>query len=85
MGTSTDAICRLRADEPDEPSSIPTPARIRATAAEIRSAWSPGERRRRAQAARCVLLRQLCGAASLMPADRAPRLRLLPSAFPDRW
>ena len=39
--------------------TIPSPAKVRATAAEIRDTWTPHQRRRRAQVARYMLLQQL--------------------------
>ncbi|REK18827.1 MAG: hypothetical protein DWQ37_03200 [Planctomycetota bacterium] len=48
-----------RQDEPpNSPITIPTPAKVRAEAARIRKSWSPGERLRRAELARRLLLAQ---------------------------
>jgi hypothetical protein len=42
----------------EPPETIPSPEKVRAMAAAIRRAWTPGERRRRASLARGMLLRQ---------------------------
>jgi hypothetical protein len=43
----------------DAAATIPSPAKVQATAAEIRDTWTPHQRRRRAQVARYMLLHQL--------------------------
>jgi hypothetical protein len=47
----------IRPAEP--PQTIPSPEKVRAMAAAIRRAWTPGERRRRASLARSLFLSQL--------------------------
>jgi hypothetical protein len=42
----------------DVAATIPSPAKVQATAAEIREAWTPHQRRRRATVARYMLLQQ---------------------------
>jgi len=44
---------------PDELPIIPSPAKVQASAEEIRRQWTPQQRRRRAQVARYLLLQQL--------------------------
>lgn len=61
----------------DRPSTIPSPAQVRATADAIRKSWTPRQRRQRAQLARSMTLAQLLcltgenGGAN--PRSRAPR------------
>ena len=66
----------------DEPQAIPSPAKVQATAAEIRRSWTPRQRRRRAQAARYMRWQQLLAEAPLMrPVEGDPGCRLTPN-FP---
>jgi hypothetical protein len=48
-----------RTGEADNPSTIPSPAKVRAAAEEIRSSWTPIQRRRRAELARYLLWHQV--------------------------
>jgi hypothetical protein len=51
--------------------TIPSPAKVQATAAEIRETWTPHQRRRRAQVARYMLLQQLLAPVQAsLPPDR---------------
>jgi hypothetical protein len=54
---------------PEGPATIPSPAQVRAAAAEIRKSWTPHQRRRRAKLARYLLWRQVLVGT---PADRPP-------------
>lgn len=47
-----------KVDREGELSAIPSPEKVRAMASDIRRAWSPRERRRRALLARYLILRQ---------------------------
>lgn len=59
MATRTYGLCDLDSLKWDAPWRIPSPAMVRATAAEIRRSWTPRQRRRRAQVAHYILLQQL--------------------------
>lgn len=62
MGTRATALRMFDARKPHEGLvSIPSPARVRARAAEIRRGWTPSQRRHRAQLARYMVWRQLLG------------------------
>lgn len=69
----------------DAPTVIPSPAKVQAKAAEIRNAWSPRQRRRRAKVARYMLLQQLLTGFDPVAAvaDQQP-LRLTPRRSPSR-
>jgi hypothetical protein len=56
--------------------SIPNPAKVRATAAEIRRGWSIQERRRRAEIARSMCLAQFVD--DLFDAPQPPPLKVRP-------
>ena len=74
-------ICRD--DEPQHlPITIPTPAKVRAEAAEIRKSWSPRERLRRAELARRLLLAQWITAGD--DSSRRALLQLTPTFPPWR-
>jgi len=60
--------------------TIPNPAKVRATAAEIRRGWSTGERRRRAEIARSMFMGHLV--ADLFDPPRHACLTLTPKSRP---
>ena len=60
MATDAQALRACDAlERQDERQAIPSPAKVQATAAEIRESWTPRQRRRRAQLARSMLRQQL--------------------------
>ena len=64
MATAAEAIRSSEARrQQDEQLTIPSPAKVRAAAAEIRKSWSPRQRRRRAQLARSMLKQQFAAGA----------------------
>lgn len=74
MAANVNTLHRWEAPaQTESPTVIPTPANVRARAAEIRSSWSPRQKRRRAKAARNMLLHQLLVEAEpVRPADDEP-------------
>ena len=86
MAAVAQALGKLDARQlPDGLATIPSPAKVRAIAAEIRQSWTPRERCRRAQAARYMLLQQLIARARLIgPADRDAEFQLTPRFPPSR-
>lgn len=86
MAAAAQALGKLDARQlPDGLATIPSPAKVRAIAAEIRQSWTPRERRRRAQAARYMLVQQLvAGAGMIGPADRDAGFQLTPRFPPSR-
>ena len=85
MAARAHALCELDALEREQPPAIPSPAKVQATAAEIRRSWTPRQRRRRAQVARYMLLQQLLARVRTMPrADPEPGFRVTPKFPPSR-
>jgi hypothetical protein len=58
MATPANALRQIDATEPEGPLAIPTPASVRARAAEIRRGWSKSQKRRRAQLAQYLVWRK---------------------------
>ena len=83
MAASAQAIRAFDAlERQDELQAIPSPAKVQATAAEIRGSWTPRQRRRRAQLARSMLRQQLLAEApSMRPVEGDSHGRLTPK-FP---